>query len=70
MGKKNASTIENRVYLFKDLAAAWLSANPGALLADREAALKALADIGFACCVMADTGDREAAEVGRLIREG
>ena len=64
------STIENRVYLFKDLAAAFLSANPGALQGSgRAAGLAALADLAFVACTMADTEELEAAEVAKRIRK-
>lgn len=66
----NDSTIENRVYLFKDLAAAWLSANPGALQKDRAASLAALSDIAYVCCVFADEEELEASEVAAKIRQG
>jgi len=65
------STIENRVYLFKDLAAAYLSANPGALHgAGRAAAMAALADLAFVSCAVADNEELEAEALAKLIREG
>lgn len=64
------STIENRVYLFKDLAAAWLSANPGALQKERDSALSALADIAYVCCVFADEEELDAKDVAAKIRQG
>ncbi len=64
------STIENRVYLFKDLAAAYLSANPGALKgAERAAGLAALADLAFVACTLADTEDLDPAEVAKRVRK-
>ena len=68
MAKKHGSTIENRVYLFKDLAAAWISANPGALFTDRAAALRALGDLAAASCIVADTETAAAAEVAAQVR--
>ena len=68
MSTNDDSTIENRVYLFKDLAAAWLAANPGVLVADRKAAVGALADIAYACCVMSDTADEPPSEVADQVR--
>ena len=51
------STIENRVYLFKDLAAAWLAAHPSGLgavdPAERARARAALAEIGRISCIVA-----------------
>lgn len=64
------STIENRVFLFKDVAAAWISANPTALTSDRTAALAALADLAFVCCTLADEEESEAATVAAKIRAG
>ncbi|MAQ17955.1 MAG: hypothetical protein CMN30_24555 [Sandaracinus sp.] len=64
------STIENRVYLFKDLAAAYLSANPGALKgAERDAGLAALADLAFVACTLADTEDLDPAEAAKRVRK-
>jgi hypothetical protein len=74
MAKKHSSTIENRVYLFKDLASAFLSAHGGLLAAKdpekRTLALRALADIAHASCVVADTGDLEPGEVGERVATG
>lgn len=68
------SSIENRVYLFKDLASAWLAANPGLLGAadpgGRARALSALADLAFVSCVVADGEDLEPAEVAAKVRAG
>ena len=63
------STLENRVYLFKDLAAAWLAANPGALTTDRAAALEALADLARICCEVADSEDLEPQTLAARIRQ-
>jgi hypothetical protein len=68
-GHGDEETIENRVYLFRDLASAWLSEN-GSLLAakdGRKRALKALADLARVSCVVADTGDRSPEDVAGLI---
>ena len=62
------STIENRVLLFRDVAAAWVTANPGALQKDRTAALSALADLAFVCCTVADEEESDAATVASKIR--
>ena len=65
------STIENRVYLFKDLAAAYLKANPGALHGNgRAAAMAALADIAFVSCTVADNEDLDPTEIAERIRRG
>ncbi len=62
------STIENRVYLFKDLAAAWLAANPGALRSDRPAALAALAELARISCEVADGEDLDPEALAVRIR--
>lgn len=67
MSNQDDSTIENRVYLFKDLAAAWLSQN-GALLssdqpAERSRALRALGDIAYVSCVVADGEEMAPGEI-------
>ncbi len=68
------TSIENRVYLFKDLASAWIAANPGLLGAadpgGRARALSALADLAFVSCVVADGEDLEAGEVAAKVRAG
>lgn len=68
MSKDDDSTIENRVYLFKDLAAAWLSANPNAFTADRQGAMRTLADLAYASCVVADTCDETPDQVRDKVR--
>jgi len=77
VGKKKAekeSTIENRVYLFKDLAAAFAASQGQALTSGdpgtRARALRALGDLAYASCVVADTGHLEAGEVGELVAKG
>jgi len=65
------STIENRVYLFRDLASAWLVEN-GSLLADdesRKRAMRALADLAYVSCVVADTEKDDADGVARALAE-
>lgn len=69
---KGDSTIENRVYLFRDLAGTWLAEN-GEMLAseeERPAALRALADIAYVSCVVADTEQDSAAEVAMAVQKG
>lgn len=66
------STIENRVYLFKDLAAAFVGAAADKLASsdatERERALAALAELARVSCVVADTEDEEPEEVAAAIR--
>ncbi|HJK91192.1 MAG TPA: hypothetical protein RMH85_27835 [Polyangiaceae bacterium LLY-WYZ-15_(1-7)] len=68
------STIENRVYLFKDLAAAWLAAHPSGLgavdPAERARARAALAEIGRISCIVADGEDLSPDEIAAAIRTG
>lgn len=77
MSKKKSndvqSSIENRVYLFKDLAAAFVVEQSDLLAGNeqqREAALRALGDIAHACCVMADSEVLDEDEVAHLIKAG
>jgi hypothetical protein len=70
---KKPSTIENRVYLFRDLASAWLVEN-GAMLCDEESgtrqrAMRALADLAYVSCVLADTEKDDAGAVARAVAE-
>ncbi len=65
------STIENRVYLFKALAAAFLD-NAGALLAssdddDRARAVEALAELARISCIVADEDEASPSQVRNLI---
>ena len=77
MGKKKDeaedSSIENRVYLYKDLAAAWLQAHGGLLGSsnsdERARAIRALSDLAHASCVMADSAALSAEDVAARIRE-
>jgi hypothetical protein len=56
----NADSIENRVYLFESLAKAWLAQGASELGAEKPArrakALRALAELAWVSCVVADTG--------------
>lgn len=57
MGKRDESTIENRVYLFESLANAFVQAAAGDLLEGgtrRKRALEALAELARVSCVVAD----------------
>lgn len=72
MAKK--STIENRVYLFKDMAQAFLVSN-GRLLASSDPAkralgLRALGDIAYAAAVMADSDQSSPESVRDRISNG
>ena len=59
MAKKQPDTIENRVYLFESLARGWLEARSEELDSKnperRARALRALADLAFVSCAVADT---------------
>ncbi len=59
MGKKDDTSIENRVYLFESLASSYVSAATEELGSDdpaaRERARRALAELAFVSCVVADT---------------
>lgn len=73
MGKsKGNSTIENRVYLFRDLAGTWLAENGEMLTSEEErpAALRALADIAYVSCILSDTEDMDAADVAKEVQKG
>ncbi|MEM9072667.1 MAG: hypothetical protein AAGE52_29435 [Myxococcota bacterium] len=61
------STIENRVYLFKDLAAAWIAANPGVLQSAKADALAALAELARVSAEVADP-DLDPATLAKRIR--
>ena len=69
--EKAASTIENRVYLFRDLSAAYLHSH-GQLLSsenasERSRAVRALADLAHAACIVADSEDLSANEIRERI---
>ena len=72
--KEKTSTIENRVYLFRDLSAAYLQTHGGLLAsadaADRKRALRAIADLAYAACVVADGEELSAREVSAAVAEG
>lgn len=67
MGKKNDTTIENRVYLFESLASSYVSAASEELGSDdpaaRERARRALAELAFVSCVVSDTAHLSAEQV-------
>lgn len=60
-------TIENRVYLFDSLAGAFVGAAADQLASSdpqvRARALRALADLAYVSCVVADTGAEDASTV-------
>jgi hypothetical protein len=65
------SNIENRVYLFKDLAAAFVRAAAGSLASsdeeERGRALEALAELARISCVVADNEEASAERVYELV---
>jgi len=67
MGKKNDTTIENRVYLFESLASSYVSAASEELGSDdpaaRERARRALAELAYVSCVVSDTAHLPAGQV-------
>lgn len=63
MGKKDQAAIENRVYLFKDLAAGLLqsgASKPGTLH-------QSLADLAYVSAIVADEGETQAAKLRQSI---
>ena len=60
-------TIENRVYLFESLASSYVAAASDVLGSEdpalRERARRALAELAYVSCVVADTGDLSAEQV-------
>jgi predicted nuclease of restriction endonuclease-like RecB superfamily len=73
MGKKD-DTIENRVYLFESLASSYVSAASELLgsedAATRERARRALAELAYVSCVVADTQHLSPEEVReRVLRK-
>ena len=73
MGKKQSSSTENRVYLFRELAAAFLEENGATLVgtdAQREKAMRALGDLAHAACVVADHGHLDGRRVGDMVARG
>ena len=74
-GKKAESdTIENRVFLFESLAGQYVAASAERLSSskeeDRAQALRALADLAWVSCVVADTGALEPEAVRAAILNG
>ena len=66
------STIENRVYLFKDLASAWIRAH-GMTVGDpqhRGHAFRALADLAYVSAVFADEEELSPRDLADKIRKG
>ncbi|QSQ27721.1 hypothetical protein JY651_23680 [Pyxidicoccus parkwayensis] len=67
MGKKNDTTIENRVYLFESLASSYVSAASEELGSDdpavRERSRRALAELAYVSCVVSDTAHLSAEQV-------
>jgi hypothetical protein len=67
MGKKNGTTIENRVYLFESLASSYVSAASEELGSDdpavRERSRRALAELAYVSCVVSDTAHLSAEQV-------
>lgn len=61
MSKKEDTTIENRVYLFESLASSYVASASEVLGSEdpalRERARRALAELAYVSCVVADTGD-------------
>lgn len=74
MAKKQPDTIENRVYLFESLARGWLEARADELDAKnperRARALRALADLAYVSCAVADTGSWKAESVRQRVLQG
>jgi hypothetical protein len=68
------STVENRVYLFRELAAAFLDEHGSGLTspdeADRARARAGLAEVAYAACLIADRDDLEAEELAALVAAG
>jgi hypothetical protein len=71
--KQQSSTIENRVYLFADLASAFLEDNGETLVgtdAQRDKAMRALGDLAHAACVVADHAGVDGRRVGDMVARG
>ena len=68
---KADDTIENRVYLFDSLAASYVSAASDLLSSEdaavRARAMRALADLAYVSCVVADTGHLSPEEVRQRV---
>jgi hypothetical protein len=67
-------TIENRVYLFESLASSFLGASPELLVSEdpevRARALRALGDLAYVSCVVADTQALSPEEVRAQVVRG
>ena len=65
------STIENRVYLFKDLAAAFLRSAPGSLASpddeERGRTIEALAELARIACIVSDNEDASPDRIYELV---
>lgn len=65
--KDDTDTIENRVYLFESLASSYVAAASELLGAEDEAvrqrARRALAELAYVSCIVADTGHLTAEQV-------
>lgn len=74
MAKKQPDTIENRVYLFESLARGWLETRAEELDAKnperRARALRALADLAYVSCAVADTATWKAESVRQRVLQG
>jgi hypothetical protein len=74
MAKKKPDTGENRVYLFESLARGWLETRAEELDAKnperRARALRALADLAWVSCAVADTGSWKAESVRQRVLQG
>jgi len=71
--KQQGSSIENRVYLFGNLASAFLEENGATLVgndAQRDKAMRALGDLAHAACVVADHEDVDGRRVGDMAARG
>jgi len=69
VGKKN-STVENRVYLFRELASSFLEHQGQAWLEgseQRRKGLLALSDLAYVACILADTEALKAEEVAERV---
>jgi hypothetical protein len=72
--RRGADTSENRVYVFESLARAFIEASAGELAsasaARRRRALRALGDLAYVSCVIADSGALPPAAVRRQVLAG
>ena len=66
-GPMDDSSTENRVYLFRELAAAYIAAKPDVLGDDGKSALAEIARIS---CIVADGDDSSPEELAEQIRKG